>query len=158
MGELVKKSLESAEVIYVVCDLEMRQGEPKLLLKKAEWFSAAFEEQSQRVTEVLLTLPLERTKPEWVSVLKGLLLENRGKVPVRMRLVHPEFQAEARLPDAFRVQWTPEVNDALRKLFGEEIGSTLMEGEPAGAASGGGASKAGRKEIPSWSRNEKGVH
>ncbi|OFZ23170.1 MAG: DNA polymerase III subunit alpha [Bdellovibrionales bacterium GWB1_55_8] len=116
--ETMKRAAAEAEPVILHGELETDAEVPKILAKSIEWAADAHRGRDQ---QVILRITPSETKPEQLRELKKNLLQHRGKSPVRIDFVDPFFQTFLTLPKTVRVEASPQMVEAVNRIFGREV-------------------------------------
>ena len=113
--EVLSHAKESPEPILVVGEFDVKEGEPKVLANSVMRLEDAH---ADRVVTMILEFDPTLIKVDQLRSLKQLILQNRGKSPVRMQFSAPTWKGRLELPPALKVAGTPKVTGEINKLFG----------------------------------------
>jgi DNA polymerase-3 subunit alpha len=117
--EMLRKAAAEAEPLLIVGDVEFgEEGVPKILAKTLEWVSEAHK---GRVQQVTLCLDPQAISSGQLRDLKRGLIEHRGKCPVRIDFASREFRTRLDLPRTVGLQSTPQMVEAMKKIFGRDV-------------------------------------
>lgn len=119
--EMLKRAMQEAEPVVLTGEIESGQGEEsvaKILAKNMEWVSEAHR---GRVQQVVLNLDPAQTTAEQLRDLKRILVQNRGKCPVRIDFKNPKFRTQLSLPKTIGVAPTPQWVEGVNRIFGQEV-------------------------------------
>ncbi len=117
--EMLRKAAAEAEPLLIVGDVEVgEEGVPKILAKTLEWVSEAHK---GRVQQVTLCLDPQSITSGQLRDLKRGLIEHRGKCPVRIDFASREFRTRLDLPRTVGLQSTPQMVEAMKKIFGRDV-------------------------------------
>lgn len=115
---LLKQAIAEAEPVLVTGEVEFGEEVPKILVKNLEWLAEAHRSRVQNMTIQLV--PSEITTDQ-LRELKKELLKNRGKCPVRINFIDPQFKTHIELPKTLGVAATPQTVGLINRIFGKEV-------------------------------------
>jgi DNA polymerase-3 subunit alpha len=118
LQEIVKKALTEAEPLIVGGEVEFGEEVPKVLVKSLEW---ATEAHRNRVQQVVIQLAPNEITPDQLRELKKQLLQSRGKCPVRINFIDPEFNTFLELPKNLGITATPQAVATINRIFGKDV-------------------------------------
>jgi hypothetical protein len=104
--------------VVLTGEVEFTDEMPKVLAKSIEW---AEEAHQGRVTRVMVRLNPSETSPEQLRELKQGLLSHRGKCPVTIEFTDPRFKTQLTLPATVKVSGTPQMAQAINRIFGKTV-------------------------------------
>ena len=116
--EKLKQALTMAEPVILTGELDLEQGEPKVLVRSIDWATDAHRD---RVKQVVLELKPAEITVQQLRELKKNLLDHRGPCPVVISFVDPGFKTRLDLPKSVRVAGTPQMAASVNKIFGQQI-------------------------------------
>jgi DNA polymerase-3 subunit alpha len=118
MAELLRRGQAEVEPLVLTGELEIGEEGPKLLAKSME---PAEEAHRTRVQQVIVRIAVPKTTPDQLRVLKNQLVRFRGKCPVRIVFEDPRFRTQLDLPSTTKVAATPEMVEAVNRIFGQPV-------------------------------------
>ena len=116
--EIIKRALVEAEPLVLTGDIEIGDEAPKILVKSLEW---VVEAHKGRVQQIVVRIPLPQVTPDQLRELKKNFIQFRGKCPVRIDFVDPQFKTRLQLPKTVGVAATPQMVESVNKIFGQEV-------------------------------------
>lgn len=116
--EVIRRSLSDALPVLVTGEVEHGEEAVKVHLRSVEPLAEAHK---GRVQQVVLTLNPSGMKPEQMHEVKKILLQNRGKCPVRIDFVDGGFKTFMNLPKTVTVSPTPEMVESVNRIFGMDV-------------------------------------
>jgi DNA polymerase III subunit alpha len=117
--EILRGAQESAEPILLSGELEVKDGNAKILGSKVAKVADAYQGRS-KVLRLELNLT-SGTTPEQLRLFKAWMLKNRGRSPVQISFLGKDFRARMDLPTNMRVDGTPEAAGAVNRIFGQTV-------------------------------------
>ncbi len=118
LGETIKRATSEAMAVVLTGEVEFTDESPKVLAKSIDWAEDAHNGRVERVT---LRLNPSETSPEQLRELKQGLLSHRGKCPVVIEFNDPRFKTRLALPASVRVSGTPQMAQAINRIFGKTV-------------------------------------
>ncbi|RYZ62373.1 MAG: hypothetical protein EOP09_18880, partial [Proteobacteria bacterium] len=115
---ILMRSGGEAEPILVTGELECSLEKVQIMVKSLEWLE---ETHKNRVSQVIFKIPVDQVTPEQLRGLKRMLIESRGKTPVRMMFEADDFRTQMELPKTVGVEASPQFVEQVDKLFGFKV-------------------------------------
>ncbi len=115
---ILSRSGGEAEPILVTGELECTLEKVQIMVKTLEWLE---ETHKNRVSQAIFRIPVDRVQPEQLRELKRLLIEYRGKTPLRMNFEADDFKTTLELPKTTGVEASPQFVEQVDKLFGFKV-------------------------------------
>ncbi len=116
--DMLRRAAAEAEPLLVVGDIEVGEEAPKILVKSLEWVAEAHR---NRVQQIVLKIDPSATSSSQLRELKKSFIEHRGKCPVRIQFVDKKFRTRLDLPRTVGVAATPQMVEAVKKIFGRDV-------------------------------------
>jgi DNA polymerase-3 subunit alpha len=118
LQETIKRALVEAEPVLLTGELEIGDEAPKVLVKTVEWLAEAHRNQN---LSVVVRLDPSKITPDQLREMKKSFLQHRGKCPVRIEFTDPAFRTRLVLPKTAGVAATPQMVEAVNKIFGGAV-------------------------------------
>lgn len=116
--EMIKQSISQAEPIVVSGEMDLQNGEGKILARSIEWANEAHKD---KVKQVYVKINPSQITVDQLRELKKSFIENRGVCPVTLAFDDPVFKTRLELPKTLRVAGTPQFVAAVSKIFGPGV-------------------------------------
>jgi len=116
--ELLHHLKDSPEPLIVTGEFDVKEGEPKLLATNVQKLEDAH---GGRVLTVVIEMNPNEVRVEQMRQFKQHVLKNRGKSPVQMRFLAPDWKAKLDLPEALKVDGTPQFTAEANRIFGFQV-------------------------------------
>lgn len=123
LQELIKRAANEAEPVVLGGELEAGEETAKILVKTMELVTEAYKagKGGAQARQMIIKLQPNKCKPEQLRELKNSLLQFRGKSPVRIDFVDPEFKTFIVLPKEMNVDASPMLVTAINRIFGTAV-------------------------------------
>ena len=109
---------ESPEPLLITGEFEVKEGEPKILANGLIKLEDAF---GNRTVTVVIEIDPNRTEVEQLRSFKQHVLKNRGKSPVNLHFIAPDWSGRIELPKELRVEGTPQFAAEVNRIFGQRV-------------------------------------
>jgi DNA polymerase-3 subunit alpha len=109
---------ESPEPLLITGEFEVKEGEPKILANGLIKLEDAF---GNRTVTVVIEIDPNRTDVEQLRSFKQHVLKNRGKSPVNLHFIAPDWSGRIELPKELRVEGTPQFAAEVNRIFGQRV-------------------------------------
>ena len=109
---------ESPEPYLFTGEFEVKEGEGKILgsdLKRLE------EAHGDRPVTVVIEIDPDRIAVDQLRSFKQHVLKNRGKSPVKLLFLSPDWSGRIDLPKELRVEGTPQFAAEVNRIFGNRV-------------------------------------
>jgi DNA polymerase-3 subunit alpha len=115
---LLQQAKESPEPLMVTGEFESKEGEPKVHASDIKRLEDAH---SDRPVTVVLEIDPNRVAVDQLRSFKQHVLKNRGKSPVKLHFVAPDWSGRIELPKELRVEGTPQFAAEVNRIFGGRV-------------------------------------
>jgi len=122
LTEIIGLAKDAPEPMLITGELDMKDGEVKILATKIEKLEDAH---SGRVVTVMVELDPTRIAIEQLRTFKQFILQNRGKSQIRVRFQASDWKANMELPSQLKVEGTPQFAAGVNKIFGQIVARLL---------------------------------
>jgi DNA polymerase-3 subunit alpha len=109
---------ESPEPYVFTGEFEVKEGEGKIL---GSDFKRLEEAHGDRPVTVVIEIDPNGTRVDQLRTFKQHVLKNRGKSPVKLVFLNPEWSGKLDLPQALRVEGTPQFAAEVNRIFGKPV-------------------------------------
>ncbi|MBC7397682.1 MAG: DNA polymerase III subunit alpha [Bdellovibrionales bacterium] len=116
--EILMLAKESPDPIIFTGELDIKEGEPKILANHAQKLEDAH---SGRVVTVMVEIDPTKTAVDQMRSFKQHVLKNRGKSPIQMRFRAPGWKANLDLPKELKVDGSPQFTAEVNRIFGNTV-------------------------------------
>ena len=120
--EALAAARESPEPIMITGEFDVKEGEPKILAQSIQKLEEAH---GGREVTVLLEIDPSRVAVDQLRSLKQFILQNRGKSPLKMKFLAPDWKANLDLSSPVKVAGTPQFAAGINKIFGHTVAKLL---------------------------------
>ena len=120
--EILNMAKDAPEAMLVTGELDIKDGEAKILANKIEKLEDAH---SGRVVTVVVELDPALVAVEQLRTFKQFILQNRGKSPVKVQFLASDWKAKMELPSQLKVEGTPQFAAGVNKIFGQVVARLL---------------------------------
>ncbi len=109
---------ESPEPYAFTGEFEVKEGDPKIL---ASDFKRLEEAHGDRPVTVVVEIDPDGIRVEQLRSFKQHVLKNRGRSPVKLVFLSPEWSGKLDLPQALKVEGTPQFAAEVNRIFGKPV-------------------------------------
>lgn len=117
-AEMLKRASAEAEPMLITGEVEHTADGAKIFVKTLEWVEEAHK---NRVQQVVLKLPIARVSSDQLRELKRNIISFRGKCPVRIEFLDPQFKTQLELPKTVGLQTSPQMVESVNRIFGFNV-------------------------------------
>ncbi len=116
--EMLAQAREAPEPYLITGELDVKEGEAKILANKIEKLEDAH---NGRTVTVLVELDPVRVDIEQLRQFKQYVLQHRGKSSLKLNFLAPDWKASMELPAQLKVDGTPQFAAGVNKIFGQVV-------------------------------------
>ena len=120
--ELLMMAKDAPEPMLITGELDIKDGEAKILANKIERLEDAH---SGRVVTVFVELDPALVAVEQLRSFKQFILQNRGKSPIKVQFLASDWKAKMELPSQLKVEGTPQFAAGVNRIFGQVVARLL---------------------------------
>jgi DNA polymerase-3 subunit alpha len=117
-GALLNQLKDSPEPLVFTGDFQVKEGAPKVLANAVQKLEDAH---GTRAVSVVLEIDPNQTGIDQLRSLKQHVLKNRGKSPVQLLFISPEWRGKLEFPKEFRVEASPQFAAEVNRIFGRTV-------------------------------------
>ncbi len=120
--EMLAQAREAPEPYLITGELDVKEGEAKILANKIEKLEDAH---NGRTVTVMVELDPVHVDIEQLRQFKQYVLQNRGKSTLKLNFLAPDWKASMDLPAQLKVDGTPQFAAGVNKIFGNIVARLL---------------------------------